>query len=369
MPDRGRKRKLDVQHNYDEAQKGLERLSIRDNIDPNAARTSNPVLPPPSTQVRKLARLPAKRKAPAARLPRLPDYTQARTSTQAQTLSDSESEDGSGSEDAKSDDELPESGPAEDGDDLDMPSMANMSIRDFEINEFLQTDPYKIVPDPPVEFEQLFVSVSGKAVWQALTLALSSVSYSGKVLKCMSDMTIWTPYEDLSRCVVLYPAQRWNFGTSRAEPAERKTCKAWPRVRETRDMCFSAGGAWHYCGTYQCTGMSIMRLDELCKLDKSKSKTMFNSLVQQTPRVLGGAIQRSSMQTMSSIMQTLRDAYQDGHLLVRCYGFQLVGHNDQVKEAFLRCLSTVKQKKDKKRAKKEKSQSKGGRKKKKQRLS
>lgn len=354
MKDKGKKRKLDVEDaNYDEAQRGLEHLTIQDTHEVKAEKP-NDVLPLPRRSI--------KRDAPFTRLlPRR--YTQPRPSTQAQVLSDSESEDRSGTDDA---DDAVWSDAGDEDDDLDLLRLGDMTIRDFEVNEFLQTDRNGIVPNPPVEFEQLFVSVSGKAVWKALQPVLSSMRYTGKVQKCISDMTIWSPYEDLSRCILVYPAQLYNFHTCAPEPpTDRKVCKDWPRVGESRDLCFSTGGTWYYCGTYKCTGMSILRLEDLCKLDGSRSYALFNSLAQQTPRVLGGEFQRSTAKTMGAITKALRDLYWDGTLLIRCYGFQLVGYDEKVKAAFVKCQATVKQKKDKKR---QKAQKKGGRKKR-QRLS
>ncbi|KAH9910889.1 uncharacterized protein B0H18DRAFT_399397 [Fomitopsis serialis] len=136
-----------------------------------------------------------------------------------------------------------------------------------------------------------------------------------------------------------------------------------PSRRVARSLLLH-GGTWYYCGTYKCTGMSILRLEDLCKLDESRSYALFNSLAQQTPRVLGGEFQRSTAKTMGAITKALRDLYWDGTLPIRCYGFQLVGYDEKVKAAFVKCQASVKQKKDKKR---QKAQKKGG--KKRQRLS
>ena len=39
----------------------------------------------------------------------------------------------------------------------------------------------------------------------------------------------------------------------------------------TEELCFSTNSAFYYCGTYRCVGVSILRLDELCRMDDTRA--------------------------------------------------------------------------------------------------
>ncbi|KZT64421.1 hypothetical protein DAEQUDRAFT_732651 [Daedalea quercina L-15889] len=282
-------------------------------------------------------------------------------------MSDSEesaSEGGSENDDIDPDNQSHDRDYETDDDDPEMLALADMTIRDFEVHEFLQVKPDNVVPDMDSLFDGSFVSVSGKKVWQTtLQESINCARHSPRTRKCSTDTTIWMPYEDLSRCILVYPAQGYNFMKSRPIPVQRKHSKEWPQVGDMQELCYSANASWYYCGTYKCVGMSVLRLDELCKLEETKFARIFDTLVQRTPTQ--GS--KSTIKTRGSLANAIRDMYRDGTLHTRCYGLQLVGYDNEIKAAFIKAGSSMEEKKGRKRTR-EVSRKKGSRNKKRQRL-
>ncbi|KAH9829542.1 uncharacterized protein C8Q71DRAFT_400266 [Rhodofomes roseus] len=140
---------------------------------------------------------------------------------------------------------------------------------------------------------------------------------------CAQDNIIWS-HRSSKRCLFVFPAHSYSFST---QALELHDYESWMRPGETRELCWSMKKTHYYCGTFRCSNVVNLPIQDVAELGLTEKNIVKRS---KTYGVF------DQLNTVLSKADLLRDLHLDGTLLVRCHALEYVDWNNRVSDMFAR---------------------------------